>query len=750
MRKFTGGTGIFDENKGKSLDFNVKICYTITNIAVEFLFREDKRPERRTAMNTTDDFLEKTAEQEELLDTAVTNEIPDAGDDMDIPENFFAGVNEEDFVADDSEDDSDDDGVLFEMDYSDVEKEDAKEEEKLRKKELKKEAKKARKEKTFLTLMVRILALVMGPVIAISMFYIIDSVSSAKKLTHELVYGEMEGLTVSAMEAFTIVAHGDYSYTDGTFYKGTTDMEMMYEYLDDMSEKAGVDVMVIFGDTVVMTTHMDEAGNRMLGVKLDADTYENILVKHVQKGNYYYDSQGSYDGESYAVFYYPLMQESSGEIVGAIYCGVNRAGINKDMNGIVTTLIVIGVLFAAAAMVLCFFEIKKMIQAIKKSVGGLTKVAEGDLTVMVDDADVKRKDEIGDIAKGVKRLAEELNVIVRGIQDSAKEVSDFSEVLNESMSKIADTVSSVNLAVEEIAKGATSQATETMQANMQVAQIGEAIEVAVGEVENLSVSARKMDDYSIDADKTLQELLIISKEADDAISEIKKQTNETNESAQQIQRATDMITAIASQTNLLSLNASIEAARAGEAGKGFAVVADEIRQLAEQSRNSAEEIREIVDALIVNSDTSVKTMNNVSDSIATQNDKLDETLKVFAELGAEVSAVMRAIKEISGQIKALSDLRQGVVNIVEGLAAIAEENAAGAQETSASMYEVSTILEECTRQAQELVALKEALENGVARFTVATAEAEVIEETVVSEEQPVEDPVAEETSVTEE
>ncbi len=701
-------------------------------------------------MNTTDDFLENAAEQEELLEAAVTNETPDTGDDMDIPENFFAGVNEEDFVAvdaqEDEEDDTEDAGVLFEMDYSDVEREDAKEEERLRKKELKAEAKKARKEKTFFNLMVRILALVMGPVIAISMFYIIDSVSSAKKLTHELVYGEMEGLTVSAMEAFTVVAHGDYSYADGTFYKGTTDMEMMYEYLDDMGEKAGVDVMVIFGDTIVMTTHKDEAGNRMSGMKLDADTYENILVKHVQKGNYYYDSQGSYEGESYAVFYYPLMQESSGEIVGAIYCGVNRAGINEDMNGIVTALIVIGVLFAAAAMVLCFFEIKKMIQAIKKSVGGLTRVAEGDLTVKMDDADVKRKDEIGDIAKGVKRLTEELNVIVRGIQNSAKDVSEFSEVLNESMSKIAETVSSVNLAVEDIAKGATSQATETMQANAQVAQIGDAIEVAVGEVENLSVSARKMDDYSIDADKTLQELLIISKEADDAIGEIKRQTNETNESAQQIQRATDMITAIASQTNLLSLNASIEAARAGEAGKGFAVVADEIRQLAEQSRNSAEEIREIVDALIVNSDTSVKAMNNVSDSIATQNDKLDETLKVFAELGAEVSAVMRAIKEISGQIKALSELRQGVVNIVEGLAAIAEENAAGAQETSASMYEVSTILEECTRQAQELVTLKQALESGVARFTLAA----VTEEAAVAEEAAAEEPVSEEDSVTEE
>ena len=282
-----------------------------------------------------------------------------------------------------------------------------------------------------------------------------------------------------------------------------------------------------------------------------------------------------------------------------------------------------------------------------------------------------------------------------------------------------------------------------MQANSRVAQIGDAIEVAVAEVENLNVSAKKMDEYSINADKTLQELLLISKDADDAINAIKKQTNETNESAQQIQKATDMITAIASQTNLLSLNASIEAARAGEAGKGFAVVADEIRQLAEQSRTSAEEIREIVAALILNSDTSVKTMNSVSNSIVTQNDKLDETLKVFGALSAEVSSVMKAIKEIAAQTQALAELRQGVVNIVEGLAAIAEENAAGAQETSASMYEVGVLLEECTKQTKELVALKEELENNVARFTVAGEKMEEVlaevEEEVSAEEAPVEE-----------
>lgn len=696
-------------------------------------------------MNTTDELFETT---EELADAAVAAEetvLPESEEEMDIPEDYLAGVSDKEFVANDSADDSD----MFEMDYSDIEKEDAKEAEKAERKILKKMLREQRKkERRLFPLMARILTIVLGPILVLSVFYIACSNANSKKLTHTLVQGEMEGLTVSAVEAFTVYARGDYSYADGVFYKGTTDLTPMYEYLDDMAEKAGVDVMVFFGDTCVMTTFKDENGVPYSGVPIDTNTYEKILTKYVYKGKFYYDSDASFNGQPYATYYYPLMQETTGEVVGAMFCGVNRSSMDKSMNGILAALIVAGILLAAGTAVLCFFEVKQITKPIKKTVKSLEKVSEGDLTVSVSKSVAKRKDEIGDIGRSVQRLTTQLNDIVGSISASSKEVSDFTELMNESMSKMSETVSSVNLAVEDIAKGATSQATETMQANSQVAQIGDAIEVAVAEVENLSVSAKKMDEYSINADKTLQELLLISKDADDAITAIKKQTNETNESAQQIQKATDMITAIASQTNLLSLNASIEAARAGEAGKGFAVVADEIRQLAEQSRTSAEEIREIVAALILNSDTSVKTMNSVSNSIVTQNDKLDETLKVFGALSAEVSSVMKAIKEITAQTKALAELREGVVNIVEGLAAIAEQNAAGAQETSASMYEVGAILEECTKQTEELVALKEELERNVARFTVA---GEAMEEMLAEVEASAEavEAVAEETEAEE-
>ena len=681
-------------------------------------------------MNTTDDMLKDTEFQSEIFEGEPEDTVTVTEEAL---LEYFVGTenaaDEENDITDDADAGSEFD---FDMDFSDLEEEEAREARKEAKKEEKKAAKQQKKQKKNVWgLTLRILGIVMVPIYVLSIFYIADSVSSAKKLTHRLVYGEMEGLTISAVEAFTLFAHGDYSYADGVFYKGTTDMEPMYEYLDDMGEKADVDVMVYLGDTCVMTTHTDESGARLADEKMDAEIYDIVMA-----GNFYYNSKTEFQGGSYAVYYYPLMQESTGEVVGAVFCGLNREGIDSDMNGVLAKLIVIGLLIAVAAAVFAIYSVVHIVKAVKQNIANLTEVADGKLVVRVSEETVKRGDEIGDIARSVKKLVEELKVIVGSIQNSTKEVSDFSDLMHESMGKIGDTVESVNLAVEEIAKGATSQATETMQANMQVAQIGEAIEVAVTEVENLGISAKKMDEYSIDADKTLQELLIISKEADDAITEIKKQTNETNRSAQKIQKATDMITAIASQTNLLSLNASIEAARAGEAGKGFAVVVDEIRQLAEQSRASAEEIRVIVEALIMNSNTSVKTMNEVSESINTQNDKLDETLKVFSELSSEVTSVMGAIKGISGQTKVLADLREGVVSIVEGLAAVAEENAASAQETSASMYEVGMIVQECAKQTEQLLALKKELEDDIAMFSIPEDTAEQIvedAETVVTE-----------------
>ena len=178
-----------------------------------------------------------------------------------------------------------------------------------------------------------------------------------------------------------------------------------------------------------------------------------------------------------------------------------------------------------------------------------------------------------------------------------------------------------------------------------------------------------------------------------------------------------MITEIASQTNLLSLNASIEAARAGEMGKGFAVVADEIRTLSEQSRESAEKIGNIVNDLLENSNLSVSTMNEMTEVIEKQNAKIDNTKELFDSLNVEIGSVSTAVESIGKQTEVLENVKNKVLGIVESLAAIAEENAASAEETSASMNELEHTVAECNQVTGEMVAISKKLKEDTNLFS---------------------------------
>ena len=184
----------------------------------------------------------------------------------------------------------------------------------------------------------------------------------------------------------------------------------------------------------------------------------------------------------------------------------------------------------------------------------------------------------------------------------------------------------------------------------------------------------------------------------------------TDQSVTKITEAVDMITDIASQTGLLSLNASIEAARAGEAGKGFAVVATEIQHLSQESEDSALKITEIVKRLSEDSRNSMLVMKEVMERLQEQQDKLNETISKFQNVRDGITSSREHTGQIHIQAQQCDHDRNEMLDIVQNLSAISEENAASTEETTASMQELNSTIMLLADSAVKLKELAVALE----------------------------------------
>lgn len=552
-----------------------------------------------------------------------------------------------------------------------------------------------------------------GPVVLLGLLSIFFMLTTVRSSMMEEIEEGLKGTAAATLAAYDQNT-GDYmESSNGDIWKGSYNISRSESLVDRIRDNTGMDVTFFYGDRRIMTSAVDSNGDRIL----NSPAGDRIVEKVLQNGEEYFSSAVSLDGVMNYGYFMPVYQNGSDdEIIGMVFVGTDKENKDAVVNGII-----FGIGAAVCvAMILCIGVGLKLATSIshniKKSISIMGKVAEGDLTVWVDDKMLKRKDEIGDLSRVTVKLKDTLKGILKGISENSASLLEASRALGNAADTTNGTMNEVQNAVSQVVANSTEQSknSESTSENMRI--MGEHITETSTEVDTLNQNAASMQKSSKKTADTLAQLCHINEEVERIIGEVKEQTDRTNVSIQKINTAMEFITSIAEETNLLSLNASIEAARAGESGRGFTVVADQIKKLAEQSNQSGHEIEETTKALMEDSAREMEIMQRMQEIITEQSGSMQETRANVSEVLKEIEASMQSILQIRESTGRLAESRGEVMEAVEQLSQIAHDNVDSTQQTYTETQEVLDTFKQVYDSAGQLKKIADELAESMQYF----------------------------------
>ena len=553
------------------------------------------------------------------------------------------------------------------------------------------------KKKKKITIMKALMCLGVLPTIVVALVITIVSVIEMRASLEEDIFHEL----VVAAEGLEQYYSRDIINTGEAVYE--------HDYVDSMLEN-GIELTLFIEDTRYITSIKDEnnSSGRNEGTQADPEIWSEVQAgKTIEK-------DGVEIGDSkYYVVYIPIADDS-GNVLGMAFAGMDEGKVKEAINSAAMKIIVLAIII----LIICIIIITIIARAIKEPLViisvNLERLADGQLTAWKTAK--SSITEIDSIIVSRLKLSNALADIVSKVKKASEDLLANGNELQSVASSTSTNAAEISHAVEEMSKGAISIASNVEDANDKVNDMGIKISNIVGGIGDLGVVAGDMNVAGQKAMNIVKLLDESNAKTAEAIKVVAENVNATDKSVAEISAAVDLITAIADQTNLLSLNASIEAARAGEAGRGFAVVANEISSLADQSNDSGRKIEEIIKVLVEDSRRSIEKMGEVKVLLEETENNLKETEAEFANVFTGINDTKDHSGRVDGQARLCDESRTGVIDIIESLSTISQQNAASSEETTASMEELNATISIVAHQADEVLSQAEVLNDAMKFF----------------------------------
>jgi len=410
--------------------------------------------------------------------------------------------------------------------------------------------------------------------------------------------------------------------------------------------------------------------------------------------------------------YIPIKSDS-GELIGILGADLDASIVYSSLQASKIKLIWMTVGIVLLSILLIFITTMSLVNPLKHLAKKVELIGKGDLTVTIES---NRKDEIGSLTDSFNQMLQELKRMIGVINQSSVRMSGTTSQLLVSANETKGASNEISVIMEHMASQVDTQYKSLDDSAKIIEEVSESInDIAVNSSVVTELSSKTQGEIEVGNQKVnnlVEQMNTISRSVNESSSSIMALLAHSKD----IESIVEIIQGIASQTNLLALNAAIEAARAGEAGKGFAVVADEVRKLAEQSESSTVNIRNIIEK--INSDTNItaEKMKVVLDDVKEGIHSVGETGNVFKNILGAIQEVNVKIQEVTATSEEMSAATEEITASAKETANIAEQASTEVRKTVDITLEQERLVLHMTESIEELVTMSSTMKELTGKF----------------------------------